>query len=86
MKKLPKLTKDSVKELTDRELLGFLEEEVCEDAVFAFVTTISLFGIDNLDDAALVMGRDPAVRDWAEMSAIMIPEPYVRNMRGESDE
>ena len=63
--------------MSNTDLIDFLIEETSEDAVFCFISATSCFGILDRADAALAM-RDPDTRKWAEMTATLIPKPYLR--------
>jgi len=60
-------------------LVDFLIAETFEDAVFTFIGAISVFGITDREDAIAAMEKDPDARKWAELTAMMIPEPYAQN-------
>jgi len=79
---IPKLTRLSLAAMPCSALVDFLIAETFEDAVFTFISAISVFGITDRDDAIAAMEKDKDTREWAEATALMIPEPYEPNQRG----
>lgn len=59
--------------------MNFLVAETSEDAVFCFISAISCFGITDREDAIAAMEKDPDTRNWAIITANLIPEPYAQN-------
>lgn len=62
-------------EMSNADLIDFLIEETSEDAVFAFITTIAVFGVCDRADAIAAMEQDDDTRKWAELTAQLIPQP-----------
>lgn len=57
-------------------LVDFLIAETSEDALFCFISAISCFGITDKEDAIAAMEKDHDTRNWAIITANLIPEPY----------
>ena len=76
---IPKLTRLSLAAMPCSALVDFLIAETFDEAVFSMISAITVFGIEDKDDAAIAMERDPSARHWAEMTALAIPEPYQQN-------
>jgi hypothetical protein len=66
-------------EATCSALVDFLIAETSEDAVFCFISAISCFGITDREGAIAAMEKDHDTRNWAVITANLIPEPYVQN-------
>ena len=71
-------------EATCSALVDFLIAETSEDAVFCFISAISCFGITDRIDAIAAMEKDPDTCNWAIITANMIPEPYVQNVKNQT--
>ena len=74
-------TPSAFHEATCSALVDFLIAETSEDAVFCFISAISCFGITDREDAIAAMEKDLDTRNWAIITANLIPEPYVQNAR-----
>jgi L-rhamnose mutarotase len=61
--------------------VDFLVAETSEDAVFCFISAVSCFGITDREDAIAAMEKDPDTRKWAIITANLIPEPYVHDVK-----
>ena len=81
---IPKLTRLSLAAMPCSALVDFLIAETFDEAVYSMISAITVFGIEDRDDATLAMERDPSARHWAEMTALAIPEPYQQNAKGEA--
>lgn len=57
-------------------LLNALIENTSEDAVFTMLTAISVFGIENREQAMLVLREDQDCAEWLEYTMKRIVGPW----------
>lgn len=59
--------------MNTKEIIELLIEETFEDAVFSFISALSAYGIQSIEDAVAAAEKDAETMEWLKLTIERLP-------------